>query len=212
MATYEYKTPISENEIRKLKVNDILYLSGILVTARDQIHEKALEIAKEGVSLPVNLEGLAVFHCGPIVAKRNEEWVVIAAGPTTSTRMEPYEDKFIGAFKPRVIIGKGGMGKRTTEAMAKYGAVYCSFTGGAAALAAKAIRRVVDVKWLDLGMSEAMWVFEVEKFGPLVVTIDSFCSNLYAEVADQVEANRRKIFQKLGLYPKRHLTKGRNIG
>ncbi len=91
------------------------------------------------------------------------------------------------------------MGKRTTEAMAKYGAVYCAFKGGVAILAAKAIRRVVDFRWLDLGMPEAMWVFEVEQFGPQVVAIDSWCSNLYTEASNRVDANRRQIFEKLGL-------------
>ena len=201
MATYKFKLPVSETEIRKLKVNDILYLSGTVVTARDQAHKRALDWAKEGKPLPVNLEGLAVFHCGPVMSKQGEKWVAVAAGPTTSTRMDLFEDKFIEAFKPRIIVGKGGMGKRTADAMAKFGAVYCAFTGGAAVLAAKSIKRVAGVEWLDLGMPEAMWILEVELFGPLVVAIDSNGNNLFADVAQKVEANKQEIYRKLCLQP-----------
>jgi tartrate/fumarate subfamily iron-sulfur-dependent hydro-lyase beta chain len=110
--------------------------------------------------------------------------------------MDMFEDEFIQAFKPRIIIGKGGMGKRTTDAMTKYGAVYVTFTGGAAVLAAKSVKRVIDVKWLDLGVPEAMWVFEMEEFGPLIVAIDSHGNNLFSEAAVRVEENRQKIYSK----------------
>jgi fumarate hydratase subunit beta len=199
MAVYHLKTPISEEEIRKLKVNDVLYITGTIVTARDQAHRRALEYFKQGKPLPINLEGLAVFHCGPVVSKEGEKWVAVAAGPTTSTRMDIFEDEFIKNFKVRVVIGKGGMGKRTTDAMAKYGALYGAFTGGAAILAAKAIKNVRGVEWLDLGTPEALWIFEVEDFGPLTVAIDSHGNNLFMDMAKAVEENRKRIYEKLGL-------------
>ena len=201
MAVYHLKTPISEEEIRKLRVNDVLYITGIMVTARDQAHRRALEYLREEKPLPVKLEGLAVYHCGPVVSREGDRWVAVAAGPTTSTRMDLFEDEFIKNFKVRVVIGKGGMGRRTTEAMAKYGAVYGAFTGGAAILAAKAIKGVRGVEWLDLGTPEALWIFEVENFGPLTVAIDSHGNNLYLDVAKNVEENRRRIYEKLGLQP-----------
>jgi fumarate hydratase subunit beta len=201
MAVYKFKTPISEEDVRKLKVNDVLYVTGTIVTARDQAHRRALEFFKEGKPLPINLEGLAVFHCGPVVSKEGEKWVAVAAGPTTSTRMDIFEDEFIKNFKVRVVIGKGGMGKKTTDAMAKYGAVYGAFTGGAAILAAKAIKNVNSVEWLDLGTPEAMWIFEVEEFGPLAVAIDSHGNNIFMDVQKKVEENKQKIYQKLGLLP-----------
>jgi fumarate hydratase subunit beta len=201
MAVYKFKTPISEEDIRKLKVNDVLYVTGTIVTARDQAHRRALEFFKEGKSLPVNLEGLAVFHCGPVVSKEGDKWIAVAAGPTTSTRMDIFEDEFIKDFKVRLVIGKGGMGKKTTDAMAKYGAVYGAFTGGAAILAAKAIKNVKSVEWLDLGTPEAMWIFEVEEFGPLAVAIDSHGNNIFMDVQKKVEENKQKIYQKLGLSP-----------
>jgi fumarate hydratase subunit beta len=199
MAVYKFKTPISEEDIRKLKVNDVLYVTGTIVTARDQAHRRALEYFQQGKPLPVNLEGLAVFHCGPVVSKEGDKWIAVAAGPTTSTRMDIFEDEFIKNFKVRVVIGKGGMGKKTTDALAKYGAVYGAFTGGAAILAAKAIKNVKSVEWLDLGTPEAMWVFEVEEFGPLAVAIDSHGNNIFMDIQRKVEENKQKIYQKLGL-------------
>jgi fumarate hydratase subunit beta len=199
MAVFKLKTPISEEEIRKLKVNDVLYVTGTIVTARDAAHKRALEYFKKGRSLPIDLEGLAVFHCGPIVKKEDDQWIVVAAGPTTSTRMDQFEDEFIENFKVRVVIGKGGMGKRTTDAMKKYGAVYGAFTGGAAVLAAKAIKQVKALEWSDLGTPEALWILEAEEFGPLTVAIDSHGNNLFEEVKKKVEEKRTKVYEKLGV-------------
>jgi len=199
MTVYKLKTPISEEDVRKLEVNDVLYITGTMVTARDAAHKRALDFFKKGKKLPIDLQGLAVFHCGPIVKKEEENWVIVAAGPTTSTRMDIFEDKFIKNFKARVIIGKGGMGKRTTDAMKKYGAVYGAFTGGAAILAANAIKEVKRGEWFDLGMPEALWILEVEEFGPLTVAIDAHGKNLFDEVGKRVEAVRSKIYEKLGV-------------
>lgn len=199
MATYKLKTPITEQDVRKLNVNDVIYITGTMITARDAAHRRALEIHNERKKLPLDLQGLAVFHCGPIVKKEDDKWIIVAAGPTTSTRMDIFEDEFIKNFKVRVVIGKGGMGKRTTDAMKKYGAVYGAFTGGAAVLAAKAVKNVKSVEWYDLGMPEAMWVMEVEDFGPLTVAIDSHGNNLFQNVMKKVEQSKQKIYEKLGL-------------
>lgn len=201
MAEYHLKTPISEEDVRKLGLGDVVYISGILVTARDSAHERALELAKEGKidEIPVNFEGLALYHCGPVVKKIDGEWKVIAGGPTTSARMESMEGDFIRTFKVRAIIGKGGMGRNTAEAAKEVGAFYGAFTGGAAALAAQAIKRVREVHWLDLGTPEALWVFEVEKFGPLVVAIDAKGNNLYENVMEEVNENKKNILSRLGL-------------
>ncbi len=199
MATYKFETPISEKEIRKLRVHDVIYLTGTMITARDAAHRRALDFHKEGKELPINLQGLAVFHCGPIVKKEPDNWVVVSAGPTTSMRMEVLEGEFIKNFGVRLVIGKGGMGKKTTEVMKQYGAVYGVFTGGAAVLAAKFIRKVKSVEWYDLGMPEAMWIFEVKDLGPLIVTIDAQGNNLFEDFNKKVEEKRLKIYEKLGL-------------
>jgi len=179
-------------------VGDTVYVTGTLITARDQAHKRALEFLREGKKLPVNLEGSAVFHCGPIVKREGGKWKVVAAGPTTSARMEPLEGDFITALGVRLIIGKGGMGPKTSEAMKSFGAVYAAFTGGAAVLAAKMIRGVKGVEWLDLGMPEALWILEVKDFGPLTVAIDSHGNNLYADVMRKAEGNKEMIYQRIG--------------
>jgi fumarate hydratase subunit beta len=199
MATYKLKTPISEADIRRLHVNDIVYVSGTIVTARDQAHKRALQLHKKQTKLPIDLQGLAVFHCGPIVKKEGDQWTVVAAGPTTSTRMDIFEDEFIESFNVRVIIGKGGMGQRTTDAMQKHGAIYGAFTGGAAVLAARAIKRVQRVEWLDLGMPEALWILETEDFGPLTVAIDSHGRNLFADVKNKVDSNLSAVYKRLNI-------------
>jgi fumarate hydratase subunit beta len=199
LASFELKTPLSKNDVDKLNIGDTVFLSGILVTARDQAHKRALQYDKEGKVLPLSLQGLALYHCGPIVAERRGEKTVVAAGPTTSTRMDLYEDQFIQKFGIRMIIGKGGMGEKTIKACEKFGAVYCSFTGGAALLAKKGIRRVKGVEWSDLGMAEAMWIFEVERFGPVVVTIDSKGNSLHEQIARDVRNNVQHIYEKIGL-------------
>lgn len=199
MAVYRLSTPISEEKVRNLQVNDTVYLSGTIVTARDAAHRRALQLHNEGKQLPINLDGLAVFHCGPLMKKEDDGWSVVAAGPTTSSRMELFEAEFIQHFNVRIIVGKGGMGKKTTDAMKRYGAVYGAFTGGAAVLAAKSIKRVKGVAWSDLGMPEAMWLLEVENFGPLAVAIDTNGNNLFDTIQTRVDSNMQKIYKKLGI-------------
>jgi len=183
---YDLRTPLGE-EVRKLKAGDTVYLSGVVVTARDRAHKRVIEMDRKEEAMPFDFSEVVIYHCGPLMRK-NEEWEVISAGPTTSSRMEAFEHEFIKKFGVKMIIGKGGMGDKTAEACKKYGAVYCAFTGGAAVLAAKSIKRVSNVLWLDeLGPTEAMWVFEVEKFGPLVVTIDSHGNNLTEEIRKRAE-------------------------
>ncbi|MEM2522105.1 MAG: FumA C-terminus/TtdB family hydratase beta subunit [Candidatus Bathyarchaeia archaeon] len=199
MATHHLKTPISEGDIRKVRVGDVIYVSGTLVTARDQAHKRALEFFREGKPLPINLKGLALYHCGPLVGRKGNEWVVISAGPTTSTRMDIFEAEFIRNFGVRLVIGKGGMSWRTTKAMAEYGAVYGAFTGGAAVLAARAVKAVKGVEWTDLGIPEAVWILAVENFGPLIAAIDSHGRNLFMETAQKAKENMNQILAKLGL-------------
>lgn len=200
MATYKLKTPISEADIRRLHVNDVVYITGTIVTARDQAHKRALQLHREQTKIPIDLQGLAVFHCGPIVKKEGDQWTVVAAGPTTSTRMDIFEDEFIESFNVRVIIGKGGMGQRTTDAMQKNGAIYGAFTGGAAVLAAKAIKKVQRVEWLDLGMPEALWILETEDFGPLTVAIDSHGRNLFSDIESKVDSNLTAVYKRLNIH------------
>jgi fumarate hydratase subunit beta len=194
---YYLETPTLERIIRKLRVGDIVYVTGKIFTARDEAHHRALEYYKKEKQLPIKLSGLVMYHCGPIAKKINDEWKIVAAGPTTSARMEQFEEEFIINFNVRLIVGKGGMGFKTTEASKRLGAAYCAFTGGAAVLAAQSIKKVEKVEWLDLGMPEALWLLKVEEFGPLIVSIDSCGNNLHAQVMKQVETNKKNIMISL---------------
>jgi len=181
------KTPISECQIRDLKVGDVVYLTGTVITARDEAHKRMVKFLREQRKIPIDLNGLAIYHCGPIVKRLDDDWSVIAAGPTTSMRMEEFEHEIITGLNVRLIIGKGGMGAKTAGAMKKSGAAYGAFTGGAGVLAAKLIKRVRQVEWLDLGMPEAVWVLEVEDFGPLIISIDAHRGNLFEEIRHKAE-------------------------
>ena len=197
MAEYRFKTPLTEEDVRKLNLGDIVYVSGTIYTARDMAHRRLVEYAEKGLELPVSLDGAVIYHAGPIVRKVGEEWEVISAGPTTSTRMNKTAPKVLEVYPVRMIIGKGGMSREVAEALKKRGAVYCHYTGGAGVLAAKNIKRIAGVDWLDLGMPEALWRFEVENFGPLIVTIDSKGNSIYDEVNLKVREAIKKLQSKI---------------
>ncbi|HEC82386.1 MAG TPA: fumarate hydratase [Thermoplasmatales archaeon] len=191
---YRLNLPVEKEEIEKIRAGDIIYITGTVVTARDEAHKMAIEKHERGEELPLNFSEVAIYHCGPIVKKENEEWKIVAAGPTTSSRMELFEYEFIKRFGTKIIIGKGGMGAKTADACRKFKSVYTAFTGGAAVLAVNSIKKVKNVFWLEeLGMPEALWVLEVENFGPLTVTIDAYGRNLTEEVKNRA----RKIAEKI---------------
>lgn len=190
MPTYYLKTPLAAEEVSKLRVGDTVYVTGVVVSARDSAHKRMLEYVERGEKLPVDLRGGVIYHAGPVARKREGTWEILSMGPTTSARMEAFEADVVEKLGVKLVVGKGGMGKKTAEAMRKHVAAYAIFTGGAGVLAAKAMKRVLDVHWLDLGIAEAMWVLEVENFGPLTVMIDPTGKNYYDELR---EAARAKI-------------------
>jgi len=162
-------TSLKEGDVKRLRVGDMVYLSGELYTMRDMAHLRAIEILRGKKRLPFDLRSKVIYHCGPIVRGRE----VISAGPTTSMRMEKTEADLIHLSGLRVIVGKGGMGRSTLEALRKFGAVYLEYAGGVGALAARASKGVRKVYWRDLGDPEAVWVIAVENFGPCFVTMDA---------------------------------------
>jgi tartrate/fumarate subfamily iron-sulfur-dependent hydro-lyase beta chain len=179
---YHIKLPLDRIQIQKMHAGDILYISGTLFTARDEAHKKLLEQDQ----LPFNPSEMALYHCGPLMKKEKGVWNVVSAGPTTSSRMELYENKLIKKYRINLIIGKGGMGEKTEKALQKYGGIYTSYTGGAGALAANYIEKVKNVYWLEeLGMVEAVWILQVKNFGPLIVAMDSYGNSLYKKVSEE---------------------------
>lgn len=192
-------SPLSEEDARKLKLGEILYISGLIYTGRDEVHMRALRYDKEGRKLPVDLRNSVLYHCGPVMRKLEDRWEVVAAGPTTSSRMNTLEPEFIEKFGIRAIVGKGGMSGATVKAMKKFGCVYLAFPGGAAVLAAGGLREVLGVHWLDLGMPEAIWIMKAERFGPLTVAIDSHGNSLYESVERAVQEKIPQTRKALGL-------------
>lgn len=185
-------TPISEDQIRQLKVGDEVLLNGKLVLSRDMGHKYMKEQKPEWLK-PI-LEGMVIYHCGPVVRKNDDgTWSFVAAGPTTSIREEPYQADVIDAYKVRGVIGKGGMGKKTSDGLVKTGAVYLHATGGAGSLLAERVKRVVDVHMLEeFGSPEAFWVIEVEDF-PVVVTMDSHGGSLHELVLAESQARAKAL-------------------
>jgi fumarate hydratase class I len=174
MEQEEYKrlrVPLTEEVVRGLRVGDKVLVSGTIHTARDMAHARLSETSPEGV--PFQLSGAAIYHCGPIVIENDGGWEVIAAGPTTSARTEPYIASIIERHSPRVFIGKGGLGSASLDAFERFGCVYLSAVGGCAQSLADAISSVNEVFYLDeFGVPEAVWVLEVEDF-PATVTMDA---------------------------------------
>jgi L(+)-tartrate dehydratase beta subunit len=180
------KTPIRSEDVEQLTIGDIVYLNGYLITCRDMGHRRLIDL---GMKLPVELDGMAILHAGPIVAKDGDSWKMVSIGPTTSMRMEVHEKEFIKQTGVKLIVGKGGMGPETVEGCAEHKAVHAVFPGGCAVLAATGVEEIEKVEWLDLGMPEALWVSRVKNFGPLIISIDTKGNNLF-------EKNKKTFNQK----------------
>ena len=170
------EAPINEEQIRALNVGDVVMISGEMYTGRDAVHSYLMKH-----EAPADLQGSVLYHCGPVVMKDNGSYKITAAGPTTSIREEPYQGEIIKRFGIRAVMGKGGMGARTLEAMKDAGAVYLNAIGGAAQYYARCIERVLDVNLLEFGIPEAMWHLRVKDF-PAIVTMDAHGNSLHADV------------------------------
>lgn len=183
------KAPVMEEEIRKLKVGDVVSIDGKLFTGRDAIHKHLSEN-----DCPVDLNGQIIYHCGPVMMKDNEgKWQVKAAGPTTSMREELYQGHVMKKFGIRAVIGKGGMGSKTLKALEEHGGVYLNAIGGAAQYYAERICSVSGVDFLEFGTPEAMWHLEVNNFVALV-TMDSHGNSLHNDV-DKSSFEKLKQFE-----------------
>lgn len=188
-------TPFTEEDIRALHTGDVIYISGDIVTGRDDVHIRAVS---EGMDLPAEIRGKALMHAGPIVTGSAEDgYSLVAIGPTTSMRMEKLEYDFIKKTGVRLIIGKGGMGKRTAEACREFGAVHCVLPAGNAVFTALCTEEITDAGWLDLGMAEAFWSIRVRELGPLIVSIDSSGKNLFEEKKKEYASRKEEQLQKI---------------
>jgi len=183
--------PVSEEEIRRLKVGDEVSITGTMVTGRDAAHLWMIEEKPDEIREV--LKNSFIYHCGPVVEKKGEEYRFVAAGPTTSIREEPYQGTVLKEYGLRAAIGKGGMGAKTQQALQEHGAVYLHAVGGAATLIGQSVKRVVDVfKLEEFGVPEAMWVIDVEDF-QAVVTMDSHGASLHKNIREQSEKVMKEL-------------------
>ncbi len=160
-------TPISDEDIKSLKVGDIVYLTGTLVTCRDEGHRR---VVAEGIMPKLPMDRIAIFHAGPIVKDVEGGWEMVSIGPTTSMRMERYEKEFLAKTGVKLVIGKGGMGAKTAEGCKESTAVHAVFPGGCGVVAAEQVEKIEDKEWPEFGMPEAFWGYEGER----IWTIDYF--------------------------------------
>ena len=188
-------TPIKDEDLLDLKVGDVVYLTGRLVTCRDVAHRRLIE---QGRELPVNLEGGAIFHAGPIVRQKGEnDFEMVSIGPTTSMRMEKFEREFIKQTGVKLIVGKGGMGPETAAGCQENIAVHAIFPGGCAVLAATLVEEIEGAEWQDLGMPETLWINRVREFGPLIISIDTKGNNLIQQNKVEFQAKKAPILEKI---------------
>jgi fumarate hydratase subunit beta len=174
--------PMNKNDVLSLNVGDMVLISGKIVTGRDKVHNFLFHEKPPKEQIPFDLEGTILYHCGPIIKKVGKGFKLIACGPTTSMRVEMYEYQIISEYGIKGIMGKGGMGRKTLNALRENSCVYLHTIGGAAVCLADRVKRVVDVWKLEgFGMTEAMWVFEVKEF-PAIVTMDAHGENLHEEI------------------------------
>jgi len=168
--------PLSEAAVRALKVGDVVLINGEMFTGRDNVHAWLMKNPP-----PVDLQGAVLYHCGPVMLKQGERWVVKGAGPTTSMREEPYQAEVIQRYGVRAVVGKGGMGAKTLAALQEYGAVYLNAIGGAAQFYARTVQDVPGVYLMEFGVPEAMWRLQVHGF-VAIVTMDAHGNSLHAAV------------------------------
>lgn len=193
-------TPVSDEDLKDIKIGDVIYLNGHIVTCRDVAHRRLIELGRE---LPVDLKGGAIFHAGPIVRKiegTEDKYEMVSIGPTTSMRMEKFEKEFIEQTGVKIIVGKGGMGPNTEAGCREHKALHCVFPAGCAVVAATCVEEIESQHWIDLGMPEALWVSRVKEFGPLIVSIDAEGNNIFEQ--NKITFNKRKNAALEALYPK----------
>jgi fumarate hydratase, class I len=168
--------PLTESQMRSLKVGDVVLITGEMFTGRDNVHSYLMKNPP-----PVDLNGAVLYHCGPVMLQESGRWTVKAAGPTTSMREEPYQADVIERYGVRAVIGKGGMGAKTLAALQRFGAVYLNAIGGAAQFYARTVEEVLGVNLIEFGIPEAMWHLRVRGFAA-IVTMDAHGGSLHAEV------------------------------
>lgn len=190
MAEHLLEPPLSEADVRRLKLEDTVLVNGTIFGLRDATQ---IRIFDEGIEPPANLTGSVCLHTAPGVKKRPDgTYEKVSIGTTTSTRMDRFVPGLLERYQVRAIVGKGGLLQASVEALEKFGGVYLAIVGGAAALETTQIEAIEDVWWEDL-MPECLWKFRVKNFGPLVVAIDAHGHSLYRNVEERAAERIRQL-------------------
>src|SRR4029079_18826967 len=195
MAQHDFEMPISEAQVRALRINDTVTLNGTLFGIRDATH---IHMFDRGRKTRFDLKGHAVIHTAPSVRKVGSKYEPICVGTTTSDRMERFTRPLMQQYGVRLIIGKGGLREGSLQAFAQLGGAYLAIVGGAAALETTWVEAIEDVDLDDLH-PESLWKFRVRGFGPLVVAMDSHGGSLYAQVKSDAASRRARALESLGV-------------
>ncbi|MGD8983228.1 MAG: FumA C-terminus/TtdB family hydratase beta subunit [Desulfobacteraceae bacterium] len=195
MAHYNLGTPLSEDDVRQLKVRDTVTVNGHIFGIRDATQIRMFDQQQEP---PVDLKGAICIHTAPSLRKVGDKWEKISIGTTTSTRMERFTPPLIENYGVRAVVGKAGLLEGSLDAMKKFGACYLAIVGGAAALETTQIEEVEAVYWEDLH-PEAIYKFRVKDFGPLIVAMDSHGNHLYFDVKKQIAEKLPELYKSLGV-------------
>lgn len=198
MNTFHLQTPLTEDDIRRLGVGDIVYFSGKFFTCRTLFQKRALE---QNVLPPLDFSDLNVMmHAGPVMRKTDAGWQLVTVAPTTSTRFEKFTPAIINKLGVRAIIGKATMGKQTLEALGKAGCVHLTVVGTPSGLLTAKVKQIIAVHGVEeMGITEATWVFGVADMGPFIVGMDSYGHNLFNVLQDKVVANLPEAYTRLGI-------------
>ena len=197
MATYELQTPFDPAEIAKLRIGDLVYVSGKAFTCRSRLHRWVFD--ENHPSPKAAMERDLLIHVGPIVLRHEDSYELVSFMPTSSIRFEKWGAKSVENWGLKMIIGKTTMGQETMDMMKKLGCVHVSPQGVSPNLWASQIK-ITDVELFDeLGTIEATWHMDLDKLGPFVVDIDTQGNNLFEAIDAVVEENKAKVYAKLGL-------------
>lgn len=196
MAEFHFKTPLTEDDVRQLRVGDSVLLDGIVFGVRDG---NLIRIFDQKIAPPCDWQGAALLHTAPNVRKLGPgKYEPVCVGTTTSMRMDRFTEGLLRDYGVRAILGKGGLSQASAALMQRYGAVYLSVTGGAAAMETLQIEEIEKVYWEDL-MPECIWQFRFKALGPMTVGIDAHGGNLQHDVQAQARQKTEELLRKMGV-------------
>ena len=188
--------PLREEDVRALRIGDIIYLSGELTQLLAPAHKRALEYNKQGKALPFSTQNIIIYHCYTCLSGTDNSLQCHFLGASTSAGVNPYEPEFIRTFGVRAIVGKGGMDQETLRAMQEVGCVYLAQIGGCSQLCTQGVEKVIQRHWEDLAANMVVQM-RFKNLGPLIVGMDANGNSLYDRVNSTVSENKAAVYKKI---------------